>query len=179
MLPLEVSTNLRKRLRDLGDRYGVVINSVPSRSAGLGSGGGGSGGGGGLPEYLCCPRVDTDDNTQDRRKVVQIWGLRNCVVGAFDRVVASLLDNLEYVVKLGPVDADERKRLRFKGKNVSPTRRIADQASSCWCLTPSWACTHAGSGMFRGIRTRKVYCYGMGRTTGQPYTLTDVEWLAG
>ncbi|CAM9946226.1 unnamed protein product, partial [Ectocarpus sp. 13 AM-2016] len=120
LLPLEVSAKLRRRLRDLGDRYGVVINSVPSRSVGLGSGGGGSGGGGGgLPQYLCCPRVDTDDDTQDHRKVVQIWGLRNCVIGAFDRVVASLLDHMEYVVKLGPVGADERKRLRFKGKNVN------------------------------------------------------------
>ncbi|CBJ31457.1 expressed unknown protein [Ectocarpus siliculosus] len=118
LLPLEVSIKLRRRLRDLGDLYGVVINSVPARSVGLGSGGGGSGGGGGLPEYLCCPGVDTDDNTQDHRKVVQIWGLRDCVVGAFDRVVASLLDNMEYVVKLGSVGADELKRLRFKGKNV-------------------------------------------------------------
>ncbi|CAM9321768.1 unnamed protein product, partial [Ectocarpus sp. 6 AP-2014] len=118
LLPSEVSVKLRRRLRDLGDLYGVVINSVPARSVGLESGGGGSGGGGGLPEYLCCPGVDTDDNTQDHRKVVQIWGLRNCVVGAFDRVVAILLDNMEYVVKLGLVGADELKRLRFKGKNV-------------------------------------------------------------
>ncbi|CAB1102337.1 unnamed protein product [Ectocarpus sp. CCAP 1310/34] len=118
LLPLEVSAKLRRKLRDLGDRYGVVINGVPSRSEGLGSGGGG-GGGGGLPKYVCCPRVDTEDNTQDHRKVVQIWGLRNCVVGAFDRVVASLLDNTEYVVKLGPVGADELKGLRFKGKNVN------------------------------------------------------------
>ncbi|CAM9921346.1 unnamed protein product, partial [Ectocarpus fasciculatus] len=138
LLPLEAASGLPKKPRDLGDHHGVTIDYMPSRSVELGSGDGVSGGDDGLPEYLCCPRVDTDDI---HTAVLQIWGLRHCVFSAYARVVALMTNRIEYVVKLGPVGA---KAPGERSASYIPHGGPEGQVRT-------WGSIHAGDGNLRKI----------------------------